>query len=214
VHDTFVGTRTGMLEVIGVGEPYYKPNGDYGCARYRVKCECGKEKDMTKGVILKENTISCGCYSAKLASTNGKNRKTHGKTKTLAYKTWVCMKSRCYNQKNPSYGYYGAIGVKVCDRWLDSFENFVADMGERPKDRTIDRINPIGDYCPENCRWATPKEQADNRRTTKLRDNDKTNMMKLFRAGEKRKDIAIQYGISYSYICQLLSKALISGPES
>jgi hypothetical protein len=74
------------------------------------------------------------------------------------------MRSRCLNPNNGSYKHYGALGVSVCERWQgpDGFANFIADMGQRPRGRTLDRINPFLGYCPENCRWATPKEQANN----------------------------------------------------
>lgn len=74
------------------------------------------------------------------------------------------MKHRCYNVFHPAYDYYGGRGIKICDRWRLSFKNFLADMGEKPEGMQIDRINPEGNYCPENCRWATAKQNMRNRR--------------------------------------------------
>jgi hypothetical protein len=89
-------------------------------------------------------------------------------TETPEYKTWGNIRQRCYNPKHISYKYYGAMGVTVCDRWEKSFENFFADMGKRPsRDHSIDRKNPNGNYQPDNCRWATEKEQQNNRRNSK-----------------------------------------------
>jgi hypothetical protein len=81
-----------------------------------------------------------------------------------AYSSWIAMKSRCTNPKTKDYIYYGARGIKVCDRWLHSFPNFLEDMGEKPKNMTIDRINNNCNYEPGNCKWSTMKEQALNKR--------------------------------------------------
>jgi hypothetical protein len=83
------------------------------------------------------------------------------------YSAWVAMKRRCYGVNTKSYPYYGARGIKVCQSW-DQFENFLVDMGERPKGMTLDRIDPNGDYCRQNCHWATRTVQSQNRRGRKL----------------------------------------------
>jgi hypothetical protein len=77
------------------------------------------------------------------------------------------MKTRCLNPKSTNYALYGGRGIKICERW-GKFENFIADMGERPTDMSIDRIDVNGDYCPENCKWSSKKEQSQNRRKLKL----------------------------------------------
>lgn len=92
--------------------------------------------------------------------TNG----NHGMCGTTEYAIWRGIIARCTNPKNPAFKYYGARGISVCPAWLEAFENFFADMGRRPTGRSIDRIDNDGNYEPNNCRWATPKEQVANQR--------------------------------------------------
>ena len=93
------------------------------------------------------------------------NRRTHGHCcggrHSPTYTSWTAMRTRCQNRNYSNYAYYGGRGIKICARW-ESFENFLADMGERPEGMTLDRIDPDGDYIPSNCRWATAKEQRHN----------------------------------------------------
>lgn len=137
---------------------------------WRCRCSCLEQKELVvkSGSLVTGNTRSCGCLWKEHILVSGKKNRRHGhnvgKRETRTYSSWSRLKSRCLNPKDPHYRTYGAKGISVCERWRFSFENFLEDMGERPPGRTIDRINPYGNYEPGNCRWATPLEQRHNQR--------------------------------------------------
>lgn len=144
-------------------------SNDKGLAVWVCRCSCGGTVRV-QGVSLRTgNTTSCGCKVAEFNASGDANRR-HGGSSTPEYASWSAMKNRCFNPNCDDYPNYGGCGITVCDRWLDSFEDFLADMGPRPSPKhSIDRFpDPHGNYEPGNCRWATMKQQHNNRRDNRL----------------------------------------------
>ena len=127
---------------------------------WSCRCDCGAQREVNGGCLVSGNTTSCGCYL--------KERITkHGGTGKGSYNTWRAMVRRCTNPKDKDYERYGAKGVRVCPEWLSDYSAFAVCMGEPQGADTLDRIDTYGDYTPQNCRWASPTQQARNIRHRK-----------------------------------------------
>lgn len=154
-------TRFGMLTFVGEGTPMGRMR------RGIFRCDCGTEKPMGLHHIKRGRTFSCGCEAAKRAASRFTK---HGAYRTATYKTWNAMIQRCHNKSNSSYEQYGGRGIRVCAEWHgpEGYHRFVAYVGERPRGCTIDRLDNGKGYEPGNVRWATVKEQQNNRRVSRL----------------------------------------------
>jgi hypothetical protein len=160
------GQRFGRLIAIERTAPLSKSRE----AWWRCFCDCGNTKITTSRYLRTGISSSCGCLASELTTT--RNRQTftkHGEAAQITpeYMAWASMKSRCYNSKGKKYALYGGRGINICDRWRESFEAFLDDIGRRPSpNHSIDRYpNGDGNYEPGNVRWATYSEQNANRRT-------------------------------------------------
>lgn len=133
-------------------------------AHWECRCDCGNHKVVAAGNLASGATTSCGCYLLEVITKHG-----HGKRNTREYKSWSQAKSRCTNPNSTGWKNYGGRGIKMCDRWSESFSAFYEDVGPAPSEKhTLDRIDVDRGYEPGNVRWATRKEQARNRRNNFL----------------------------------------------
>lgn len=156
------GTKFGRLNVIK------KDTDSSKKYRYICSCECGNVKSVLSNNLNTGGVKSCGCLRSDVAK---KLRTKHGLSRARVYRIWRCMIDRCNAGNVNGRNYYGK-GIKVCERWKISFDNFLADMGLPPEGTSIDRINNNGNYEPSNCRWATWAEQCSNKSTNVFIDYD------------------------------------------
>lgn len=166
-----VGDRFRMLTVVS-----RERNNQRGNSRWLCRCDCGDQIAVGARHLIDGRQVSCGCWRRTAAS---RALTTHGKSGTTTWRIWYGMKQRCSNPRGSGWEDYGGRGITVCNRWRDSFENFLADMGERPDaEHSLDRIDPNGNYEPGNVRWATRKVQCANKRLSAPRVAEVLNGLK------------------------------------
>lgn len=183
--NSLAGKRIGLLTVISKTNKRTKDRQ----VLWECLCDCGNKTLVRASWLKRGRNKSCGCYRPGCP--------THSASDTRAYISWSHMLQRCYNQKADNYKHYGGRGIKVCDKWR-SFSGFYADMGERPAKYSLERIDNDGDYCKQNCRWATQKEQGRNVRTNKnITINKKTSCIAT---------LAEEYGMDYETLRQRITK--------
>lgn len=160
------GRKFGRLLVVTRAERLPKA----GRVLWHCICDCGQEPTVTGSNLITGNSQSCGCLHSEKAVQRGRDSKTHGHwingKASPTYRSWLAMHGRCKHPATNGFEYYGGRGIIVCARWA-SFEHFLTDMGERPAGRSLDRIDGDGNYTPDNCRWATEREQKLNRKIRK-----------------------------------------------
>ncbi len=145
-----------------------KGKNKHGQTLWECKCFCEAIVDVVGSALRSGHTKSCGCQSRRLTTeANIKHGMSSRKGNTPTYNTWKRMVQRCTNPNSKEYPNYGGRGITICERWL-KFEKFLADMGERPENASIDRIDNSQGYYPDNCRWSTRSEQQRNRRNNRL----------------------------------------------
>lgn len=170
-----------------------------GKASWKCICECGNEITVIGKDLRSGNTKSCGCYNRESASIRAKK---HGYSKSRIHNIWLLMKQRCFNPQQPQFKDWGGRGITICDEWLGEHgaENFIKWSKENgyADNLEIDRINNDGNYCPENCRWTTRKEQANNKRCTHfITYNGKTQSIKQW---------AEEIGVNYDTLISRINK--------
>ena len=171
--------------------------------RWACRCDCGREKVISASALNRGATRSCGCLRREAAISQLPARQRTYRTQSPAYISWFDMRRRCLDPKNPSYRWYGARGIRICERW-DDFNVFLADMGERLPGMTLERLDYNGDYDPSNCVWASRSQQARNTRRIKFSFEIAAEIRKRYAAGEGCSELGRVYGTTPSHIWSIV----------
>lgn len=199
-----IGRRFDRLTVVAQAETVNSRT------RWVCRCDCGAETVVIGALLTSKQTRSCGCLKREL----DKARKTrlvhgharHGQPRSATYNSWIAMRVRCTDPTADSYADYGGRGITVCERWLNSFEAFLEDMGERPPGTSIDRLDGSRGYEPGNCRWATAVEQNRNTRAIALSTAAVDLVRYMHKRGSRRADLAHAFGVSESTIGNVVAR--------
>lgn len=160
VRENLLGKKFGRLTVVSAN--FSKKTSSWDCI-----CDCGKYAVVSSGNLKNGNSKSCGCLHIDIISNNGKHGHAKKGAFTAEYYSYIAMKTRCYNKNSKAYIRYGGRGIKVCESWLNGFDNFLKDMGLKPtKSHSLERLNVNGNYEKSNCIWATDEQQARNKRNS------------------------------------------------
>lgn len=181
------GDRYGQLQIVKEIEPITDSKGRH-IRTMRCKCDCGDNVSVRLSDMRSGHTSSCGCIHKSSVANIGRRNRIHGMTDSPTWKTWKSMRDRCCDYRHKDYSNYGGRGISICDRWRESFQDFLSDMGERPESMSIERIDNDGNYEPSNCCWANNEQQGRNRRTNRVLTLDGRSMC--------MKDWSLETGIS------------------
>ena len=193
VAKVFVGQKYSRLLIVARHEDVVSKNGKI-IRTWKCVCDCGNEITVHGAHLRSGHTKSCGCL---LDENRQFNNLVHGLSSTAAYHRYFSMLDRCYAKDSESYDDYGGRGIKVCDRWIEPHPrgllNFIEDMGDCPDNMSLDRIDVNGNYCKENCRWATNSLQSFNRRILKTNTSGKTGVRLHKHSGLWHARITVNY---------------------
>jgi hypothetical protein len=175
----------------------------HGALLAEVVCACGTRRVVFVSNIKRGKTKSCGCWQrdwARVSAADGRGavQRTHGLSHTREHVSWLAAKGRCFNPRNDAFADYGGRGITMCAEWRNSFQAFLRDMGPCPPGRDIDRKDNDGPYSPENCRWATPVQQSNNRRSN--------HVVEAFGKSLSLAEWARSTGLAYDLIKQRINK--------